>query len=66
VKIDCKPLESLIKYSFPLCSIKYILNEIEQSNPFAEKLINSVQEYPAIDLNDMGFTNNWQNDRAWK
>lgn len=51
---------------FVLCMIQYLLNVINPSNAFGQKLNGLLAEYPNIDIVAMGFPVNWQEEPLWK
>lgn len=54
------------KIYYIFCIVKYLLNIINPANQFKEKLIMTFSKYQnSIDLNAMGFTNNWESEQLW-
>lgn len=51
---------------FPVLScILYLLREINPESRFKEKLYSLIEEYPQINLIEMGFSANWKNEKIW-
>lgn len=46
--------------------IQRLLESINPSNRFIERITALFDEYPNIEINLLGFTNNWKEDPAWK
>lgn len=51
---------------FVLCMIQYLLNIINPSNTFRNKINVLLEEYPNIDIVAMGFPENWKEQPLWK
>lgn len=51
---------------FVLCMIQYLLNIINPSNTFRNKINVLLEEYPNIDIVAMGFPENWKEQLLWK
>ena len=51
---------------FVLCMILYLLNIINPSNTFRNKINVLLEEYPNIDIVAMGFPENWKEQPLWK
>ncbi len=54
------------KLYIALCCIKYLLNNIEPNNVFADDVVKIIEKYPNIDLAKMNFPEGWQEDKFWK
>ena len=50
---------------FVLCMILYLLNIINPSNTFRNKINVLLEEYPNIDIVAMGFPENWKEQLLW-
>ena len=48
-----------------LCCIIYLLDTIEPTHPLRVQLHKLFIKYPNIDLQTMGFPNNWENETFW-
>ena len=51
---------------FVLCMIQYLLNIINPSNTFRNKINVLLEEYPNIDIVAMGSPENWKEQPLWK
>lgn len=60
------PNSSNNKVYYVLCMITYLLDIINPSNTFREKLRDLFVEYPNIDVAAMGFPCDWQNEPLWR
>lgn len=62
-KLD-KPINSRV--FFLLSMIVFLLNTINPSHTFKEKLSSLLEKYPVIDTRAMGFPPNWQTEDLWR
>ena len=46
--------------------MKYLLNIIKPNNRFTDKLVTLLSKYPNVDINALGFKENWENEELWK
>ena len=49
----------------PICCIQYLLDIIEPSNNFRDKLKTLFQKHPFVDEKNMGFPRNWDREQFW-
>nr|WP_315163580.1 Abi family protein [uncultured Flavobacterium sp.] len=49
-----------------LCLMKYLLNIIQPSNNFTERIIHLLEKYPNVDPNAIGLKPDWFNENLWK
>ena len=49
-----------------LCCMRYLLNEIQPTNTFSNKLSDLLKKYPSVDENALGMKPNWQNEPLWQ
>jgi abortive infection bacteriophage resistance protein len=49
-----------------LCCIAFLLNKIHETTFFKKNLLQLISEYPQINLEKMGFTDNWRNEPIWQ
>jgi abortive infection bacteriophage resistance protein len=49
-----------------LCCMKYLLNCIEPSNTFTDRLDKLLIKYPSVDAKALGMKPNWKNERLWE
>lgn len=55
-----------LKLYVHLCLMKYLLNTIQPSNTFTNKLDTLFQKYPNVDPDALGMKPNWYNEPLWK
>lgn len=48
-----------------LCCIAFLLNKLHETTFFKINLLQLISEYPKIDLEKLGFTQNWKNEEIW-
>lgn len=53
------------KIFYNICIIKYFLNVISSKNDFRSKITSLLYKFPEIDINAMGFNQNWLNEKFW-
>lgn len=53
------------KLFIALCCIRYLLNNIQPNNQFAEDISRIIKKYPNIDLEKMNFPQDWQKESLW-
>jgi len=51
---------------YRICIIKYLLFSVSPNNTFTQKLKALLTEYPTIDINAMGFPENWETEPLWQ
>jgi len=56
----------LIPNSSNICIIKYFLNIISPNNDLFQKIKTLFANYPEIDLNALGFPQEWENEPLWR
>ncbi len=49
-----------------LCCVAYLMNTIQPSNDFNQKLKTLLADYPIVDVAAMGFSKLWHNEPLWK
>jgi abortive infection bacteriophage resistance protein len=49
-----------------LCCMKYLLFTVSPGNHFTQKLSDLLQKYPKVDLNALGFPQDWQDEPLWQ
>lgn len=49
-----------------LCSLKYLLDRVCQGNAFSEKLQALIARNPGIAVKEMGFVDDWLNEKLWQ
>lgn len=62
--LDCELDNS--RTFFRISMIKYLLFSVSPSNSYKSKLITLLTEFPSIDINAMGFPQDWQEQPLWK
>ncbi|MBQ0128657.1 MAG: Abi family protein [bacterium] len=55
-----------LRIYFDLCIIKHFINVISPRNDMRDKLLRLLSDYPSIDLNAMGFPQDWQKEPLWQ
>jgi len=53
------------KLFLTLSSLLYLLNTIIPGNHFIDKFKKLIKDYPVISLEQMGFPDNWENEKLW-
>ena len=53
------------KLYYILSTILYFLQTVNPKNTFASRFTQLIDKYPQVDLNAMGFPNNWQKEPLW-
>jgi len=48
-----------------LCCVIYILNIISPEHNFTSRLLELIQSCPLVDLKEMGFPDDWKNEKLW-
>jgi abortive infection bacteriophage resistance protein len=51
---------------FLLSMIVFLLNTINPTHTFKEKLFNLLEKYPVVDTKAMGFPTNWKTEELWR
>ena len=49
-----------------LCIIRYLLQTINPSSTFTQKLTSLLEKFPQINTSAMGFPSNWKDETLWK
>ena len=49
-----------------LCTITYLLNELNPTSSMKMRLKNLIKKYPDLDLTEMGFPDTWINEPLWE
>ena len=74
LKIPKKPINIFIdnknvlpyKVYIYICCMQYILNTISPEHHFKNNLLDLMKNCPLLQEKEMGFPNNWQQDKFWK
>ncbi|MET3540542.1 abortive infection bacteriophage resistance protein [Pontibacter aydingkolensis] len=48
-----------------LCCMRYLLNLIQPTNDFTNRIIGLLSKYPNIDPKALGLKPNWENEQLW-
>ena len=57
--------EETKKLYYILSTILYFLQTVNPKNTFGSRFTQLIDKYPQVDLNAMGFPNNWQKEPLW-
>ena len=55
-----------LRVYYNICIIKYFLNIISPNNDLFQKIKTLFANYPEIDLNALGFPQEWENEPLWR
>ena len=55
-----------LRVYYNICIIKYFLNIISPNNEMFQKIKTLFANYPEIDLNALGFPQEWENEPLWR
>lgn len=54
------------KVYYFLCVVNYLLQTVNPTSDFKNRLIKLISDYPNVNLSEMGFPKHWQQEAMWK